>query len=138
MAAFDQTHANAVLDASLSTGGASGTAVQSTFPIHVRLITSTTPSTATANGSELATSGGYTAGTGAPTVQFAAAASGSKASNTAVTVTNMPASTIAGVELWDSAGTPARKWFGLLASSKTVNAGDTFSIASGSLTAALT
>jgi hypothetical protein len=49
----------------------------------------------------------------------------------------MPAVTVVGVELWDSAGTPARKWWGALTASKTLNSGDTFSIASGSLTAAL-
>lgn len=133
MAALDQTHANAFLDASLTTSTAAGAALQSTYPIHVRLMTAN--GTATANGTELTTSGGYTSGTGAPTVQFSAAATGSKTTSTAVTVTNMPAATIVGVEAWDSAGTPARKWFGALSANKTTNAGDTFSIASGSLTA---
>jgi hypothetical protein len=136
MAAFDQTHANAVLDASLTVGAASGTALQSVFPIHVRYMTAN--GSATANGTELASSGGYAAGTGAPTVQFAAASAESKASSTTVTTTNMPPATLVGVELWDSAGTPARKLFGALTASKTTNSGDTFSITAGSLTAALT
>ena len=55
----------------------------------------------------------------------------------ALTQTNMPAATITAIELWDSAGTPVRKWYGLLTASKTTNSGDTFTIASGSLTAAL-
>jgi len=50
----------------------------------------------------------------------------------------MPAATITAIELWDSAGTPARKWFGALTANKTTNLGDTFTIASGSLTAGLT
>lgn len=134
---YDQAHASATLDASLTTGAAVGTAMQSTFPIHVRYMTAN--GTATANGTELATAQGYTSGTGAPTVQFAAAAAANKASNTAVSTTNMPATTIAGVELWDSAATPARKWLGALSTgNKTTNSGDTFSIASGSLTAGLT
>ena len=132
MGAMDQTHSNAVLDASLDQSGA--TVRLATGPIRCRLMTAN--GSATANGTELATSGGYTAGTGAPSVTFAAASAGSKASNAAVTVTNMPATTIVGVELWDSAGTPARKWWGALTASKTTNAGDTFSIASGSLTVA--
>lgn len=132
MAGLSQAHANAILDASLD-GGA---VTLSTSSIKCRLMTAN--GSATSNGTELSTSGGYTSGTGAPTVTFASAASGSKASNSAVTVTNMPATTIVGVELWDSAGTPARKWWGALSANKTTNSGDTFSIASGSLTASLT
>lgn len=134
--AIDRTHQHALLDASLTTGGAAGAAVQSTHPIRCRLMT--TNGSDTAAGTELTTGGGYTSGTGAPTVQFAAAASGSKASNTAVSVTNMPApagGSIVGVELWDSS--PARKWWAALTASKAVNAGDTFTIASGSITANL-
>lgn len=133
MAGLDAVHAAAIVDASLDASGAS--VRLSTGPIHVRLMTAN--GSATANGTELSTSGGYTSGTGAPTVTFAAASTttGQAASNAAVTVTNMPASTIVGVELWDSAGTPKRKWWGALAASKTLNSGDTFSIASGALTA---
>lgn len=128
MGALDQTHANKLIDASLGTT----TLTATTTPIRVRLMTAN--GSATANGTELATSGGYTSGTGAPSVTFAAASAGSAASNAAVTVTNMPAATIVGIELWDSAGTPVRKWWGALSASKTTNSGDTFTIASGSLT----
>jgi hypothetical protein len=134
MGALDQTFANAVLDATFDRSGAS--VRLSTGPMHCRLMTAN--GTATSNGTELATSGGYTAGTGAPTFTTAAASAGSEASNSAVTVTNMPATTINGVEVWDSAGTPARKWWGALTAAKTTNSGDTFSIASGSLTASFT
>jgi hypothetical protein len=128
MAALNQPHANNILDASIGTAAFTAT----TAPLRVRLMTAN--GTATAAGTELATSGGYTSGTGAPTVTYAAASAGSAASNVAVTVTNMPATTIVGVEEWDSAGTPVRKWYGPLTASKT---GDTFTIASGSLTNAL-
>lgn len=131
MPALNQPHANNLIDASLGTAAL----VATTGPIKCRLMTAN--GTATAAGTELVTGGGYTAGTGAPSVTFAAAATGQAASSSAVTVTNMPAATIVGVELWDSAATPVRKWYGALAASKTTNAGDTFSIASGSLTAAL-
>jgi hypothetical protein len=131
MAALNQAHANNIIDASMATAAFTA----STAPMRCRLMTAN--GTATAAGTELATSGGYTSGTGAPSVTFSAASAGSAASSSAVTVTNMPAATIVGIELWDSAGTPVRKWFGALSSSKTTNAGDTFTIAIGSLTAAL-
>lgn len=134
MPALHIPHAANLVDASLGTAAF----VASTTPIKCRLMT--TNGTGTAAGTELATGGGYTAGTGAPSVTFAAASTtdGKAASNVAVSVTNMPAATIVGVELWDSATTPIRKWWGALSANKTVAAGDTFTIASGSLTATLT
>lgn len=54
--------------------------------------------------------------------------------NTAdIVYTNMPACTVTHVEVYDSAGTPKRLWHGALAASKTVNAGDTFTIPTGDL-----
>lgn len=129
MPALNQAHANNVIDASLATAAFTA----STAPIKTRLMTAN--GSATASGTELTTSGGYTSGSGAPTVTFAAASAGSAASNIAVTVTNMPATTVVGVELWDAAA--VRKWYGALTASKTTNSGDTFSIASGSLTVSL-
>jgi hypothetical protein len=126
---LDQTFSNKLLDASVG-----GSFTPPTTPITCRLMTAT--GTNTSNGTELATSGGYTSGTGAPQVTFAAASAGSKASNIAVTVTNMPATTINAVELWDSEGSPVRLWWGPLTAAKTTNSGDTFTIASGSLTLA--
>lgn len=126
---IDQTRANEVL--TLLNTGAGGPSI--TTPIKVRLMTAS--GSDTANGTELATSGGYTAG--GSTVTFAAAASGSQASNAAVTWTNMPAATIVGVETWDSTATPKRTFWGPLTANKTTNAGDTLTIASGSLTVSL-
>ena len=133
---LDAAHARNILDASNGTAAF----VATVTPVRDRLMTAN--GTGTTPGTELATGGGYTAGTGAPTITHAAAVvSGAQAiasSNVGVTVTNMPASTIVGVETWDStAPTPARKWYGPLATSKTLAAGDTFSIAAGSQSDAL-
>lgn len=121
MANLVQVEANKILDAS------SGTAAYTapTTPIKVALVTAT--GTATAAGTEV-TGGSYAR----QTVTFAAAATGGNSSNVALTYTSMPAATITGVDEYDSAGTPVRRWFGALSASKTTNSGDTFTIASGS------
>lgn len=121
MANLVTTEANAILNA--SSGQASYT--NPTTPIKVALVTAT--GTAAAPGTEV-TGGSYSR----QTITFAAASGGSISSNVALTYTNMPATTITGVDEYDSAATPVRRWFGNLSASKTVNAGDTFSIASGS------
>lgn len=125
MGALDQTFSNKLLNG--STAQAAFPTV--TAPVHSRLMT--VNGSATVNGTELPTGGGYTSGTGAPTISFGAASGGATTSNVAVTVTNMPATTIVGVEFWDSSGTPQRLWWGALTASKTTNAGDTFSLLSG-------
>lgn len=129
MGAIDQTKANNVLDALVATTSF----VASTAPIKVKLITSTTPSTATTNGS-VVSGGSYADGT----VTFSGASSSSVVSNVAVTFSGMPAAVIWGVELWDSAATPKRVAWGQLTAQKTTNAGDTLTISAGSLTLALT
>jgi len=126
MANLVTVEANGLLNA--TSGQAAYTAP--TTPIKVALVTAT--GTATAAGTEV--SGGSYA---RQTITFAAASAGSISSNVALTYTNMPACTVTGVDEWDSAGTPIRRWFGALSASKTVNAGDTFSIASGSYTKTL-
>jgi hypothetical protein len=128
---LDQTRANQLLEAIHATT----TLVASTAPTKTRFMTAV--GTATANGTELATSGGYTSGTGAPTITWAAAATGSQASNAIVSVTNMPATTINGIEVWDSNGTPKRQELGSLTVAKTTATGDTLSFASGAITSAL-
>lgn len=131
MGAFDQTLANQDIDAILGTTAL----VATTAPIHTRFMTAN--GSATAAGTELASSGGYSAGSGAPTVTFAAASAGAAASSSAVSVSNMPAATIVGIELWDSNGTPKRKLWSALTAAKTTNSGDTFLIPSGSITVSL-
>lgn len=132
MAALNQAHANNILDASLGTA----VIVATVTPLKCRLMTAI--GSATVAGTELASGGSYVAATGLSPATMAAAAAGSAASSVAITQTNMPVATITAIELWDSAGTPVRKWYGALTASKTTNAGDTFTIAIGSLTAALT
>lgn len=131
MAALVQVHANNILDASLGTASF----VATVTPLKCRLMTAI--GSATVAGTELGTAGSYVAGTGLSPATMAAASAGSAASSVALTQTNMPAATITAIELWDSTGTPVRKWFGALTANKTTNSGDTFTIASGSLTAAL-
>jgi hypothetical protein len=127
MANLVTTEANAILNA--TSGQAAYPAV--TTPVKVALVTVT--GTAAAAGSEV-----NGAGYARQTITFAAASAGSIASNVALTYTNMPGPiTVTGVDEWDSAGTPVRRWFGNLSASKAVNAGDTFSIASGSYTKTL-
>lgn len=111
---------------------------QPTGPFRLRQMT--TVGSASANGTELATSAGYTSGTGAPTIPFGAATTASPsvaASSSATTVTNMPATTINGVEVWNSNGTPGRQELGNLTTPKTTSAGDTLSYATGAVTSAL-
>lgn len=132
MPALAQAHAHEILDTSLAVKATMGV----TGPIRCRLMTAN--GGPTSSGTELVSSGGYSGGASAPSVTFAPAASGQSASSTAVTINNMPAATIVGVELWDSDTlAPKRLWYGALTTSKTTNAGDTFTIAAGSLTAAL-
>lgn len=131
--ALDQTRANEVL--TWMHGGSAPTAL--TAPIHVRIYT--VIGTATAAGTEVATGGGYTSGSGAPTVTWAAAATGSQATNAAVNITNYPrVENVAAVEIWDSTGTPKRVEYGAISGgAKSMAAGDTLSFASGAITSAL-
>lgn len=122
---------NILLDALLRGGAITGLGTTST--IKARLMTAN--GTDSSNGTELGTSGGYTAG-GATITFGSAAASGSISNTVACTWTNMPAATIVGLELW-STGTAARLWWGALSSSKVVASGDTFEFAIGDVTCTL-
>jgi hypothetical protein len=126
MAALVQVEANGLLDSSMA-----GTAYTApTTPIKCRLMTAN--GTGTSAGTEVS-GGSYTS----QTATFSAASAGSKTTSANLTYTSMPATTVVGVELWDSAGTPIRRWWGALSANKTTNSGDTFSIVSGSLTGTL-
>jgi hypothetical protein len=103
------------------------------------------PRTASANGTEVATGGGYTASTGSnPTVAGAAvtwgtAASQSQANSAIVSFTNYPRSeTVVGIEIWSTDATPGlRVEWGALTVSKAMGAGDTLSFAVSAVTSAL-
>jgi hypothetical protein len=128
MANLVTVEANALLAA--SSGQTAYPAV--TAPIKVALVTAT--GSATTAGTEVVPGGNSYS---RQTITFAAPSGGSISSNLILNWTNMPACTVTGVDEYDSAGTPVRRWFGNLSASKTVNAGDTFSIASGSYTKTL-
>ena len=107
-----------------------GTPTRPTTPLKVALVT--------ANGSDTAAGTEVTGGSYARQSLSVAAASAGATSNSADLVfAGMPAATVVGVEVWDSAGTPVRLWYGALAVSRTVAAGDELRITAGSLTLAL-
>lgn len=103
-----------------------GTPTRPTSPIKCALVT--------ANGSDSAAGTEVVGGSYARVNANLAAASSGLATNSAeIRFTTMPAVTVVGVELYDSAGAPVRLWYGPLAVSKAVNAGDDFVIAAGDL-----
>lgn len=131
MGNLDQVFATAILNASTDQTGAS--VRLATGPLKCRVMTANGSSTTA--GTELGTSAGYVAG--GFTITFAAAAVGLEATNASFTITNMPACVVVGVEIWDSAGTPLRKWWGPGATPVTCALGDTFTIPAGSFTIGL-
>lgn len=120
------TEANRYIDAGLGTA----TFTAPTGPIRLALMTAN--GTNTAAGTEV-TGGSYAK----QTITFAAASAGSAASSNAQNFTGMPAATVTGLDIVDSAGSPRRIWTGALTVSKTVGAGDTLSFSSGAITASL-
>jgi hypothetical protein len=67
------------------------------------------------------------------TVTVAASAGGSTANSADLVWTGMPACTLVGWEIWDSAGTPVRLWRGALDETVAVLAGSEYKIAAGGL-----
>lgn len=131
MSALTQGQATNVLAATF----AQAAFVATTAPTKLRLI-GTNGDQATA-GTEITAGGGYAAGGpnitwNAPTVQTGTYSG--KIGNAALSITNMPAATVNGVEVWDSAATPARKAWGALTTARTTAAGDTLSFAADSVT----
>jgi len=99
-----------------------------TLPLKVRLMT--TNGTDAAAGTEVV-GGGYVP----QTATFGSAPSGGPASNSAlIRFDNMPASTLVGFEVWDSAGTPIRWHWAAFGSPVTVQAGEPAEFAIGALT----
>ena len=136
---FDSALENAIVTAMTPTSGTAtiGT-VTVTAPVMCRFDSAMTTTNSGAS-TEWTTSGGYTAGGVSTGTGWATASGGSRATNAAVTVTNAPAQSWAGNELWDSSGTPLRLSYGAITGdTKTVNSGDTCTIGSGSLSVAVT
>jgi hypothetical protein len=101
-----------------------------TTPMKLALATAT--GTATTAGTEV-TGGSYAR----QTITFNAPSAGATANASAISFTNMPAVTVTGIDIYDSAGTPIRRAFAALTASKTTGAGDTLSFAAGAITASL-
>jgi hypothetical protein len=136
---IDATHAAQLLAISLATGGV--TTATTTYPLYMRLMTSNGSDTTL--GTELASGGGYENGVGISLAASLGAPAGQPtasptvSSTAVITQVNMPAVPspgLQGTEYWDSASSPARKWWIPLSAAKTTNAGDTFSVAIGALT----
>lgn len=97
-----------------------------TAPLKVALVTAN--GTDTAAGTEV-TGGSYAR----QNLSVAAASAGATSNSADLVFTGMPAVTVVGVEIYDSAGTPVRLWYGALAASRTVAAGDELRILAGDL-----
>lgn len=111
-----------------------GTPTRPTSPLKVALFT-TLPNQETGSGGTEVSGGSYAR----TSVTFSAASGGSTSNSADVTFPTASANwgTIVGIGIYDSAGTPVLIWSGSLTTSKTVENGDTFRIASGSLTLSL-
>ena len=132
---MDQTMATAILAGLNPSSGTATIGTKTiTFPLHLRLFTVNGSDATT--GTELTTSGGYTAGGSA--IGMGTASAGSIASNAAVSWTSMPTCTLTGCEKWDTSGTPLREfWAPWTAGSIAVASGNTFTVSSASYTEAL-
>lgn len=106
------------------------TTVAPTLPLMVRLMT--VIGSDSAAGTEVVNAGGSTYA--AQAAAFPAASGTTQTANSAdIVFTNMPAATIVAVEIWDSAGTPFRWWWGPAVAAKTTNLGDPLRILAGTL-----
>lgn len=98
-----------------------------TLPLRMALVTAAgTDSTA---GTEV-TGGSYSR----QTLAVAAAVNGAVTNSADLSFTGMPASTVVGWEIWDSAGTPVRWTYGPFDAPKTLAAGDEFKVVAGAWT----
>lgn len=132
---IDQTLATAILAAlAINSSTATVGAKTITGPMHMRLFTTNGSDAST--GTEQGTSGGYTAGGAA--LAFATASAGAVSTNASVSWTSMPSCTLTGEEQWDTSATPIRQfWAPWTSGSIVVASGNTFTVASGSLTNSL-
>lgn len=107
-----------------------------TTPMMIRLMTAngdaTTAGTELGTGAGGGTGAGYTAG--GKVVTPASAAGGSTSPTATLLWDNMPACTIVGAEIWDSAGTPKRWQFAALTAPRVLASGDSFEIPTANYT----
>jgi hypothetical protein len=116
---------NQLLDALVGTA-----AYTMTGPVKLRLMSIS--GTDAAAGTEV-TGGSYVS----QTITFGAAALGVIANSATINFAGLPATTVNGVEWWDSNATPKRLAYGVLTIPKTTTAGDTLQFAAGSITLSL-
>ncbi|WP_454339995.1 phage tail fiber protein [Streptomyces pseudovenezuelae] len=89
----------------------------------------------TANGTDSAAGTEVAGGSYArKNITVAAAVNGAVSNSADLIFNGMPAATVVGWEIWDSAGTPVRWSYGLFDASKTVAAGDDLKVAAGGWT----
>lgn len=132
---LDQGEATRLLNASF--GEAAYTAP--TAPMRLALMTNI--GTATTAGAEVANAGGSAYARQDLSAALPVATAPPLTSNAAISFTNMPdtsANNIESVEVYDSAATPRRAWYGALTTARTTALGDTLTIASGSFSATFT
>jgi hypothetical protein len=104
-----------------------------TTPIKLRLMT--VNGTNTSAGTEV-TGGSYAS----QNITFSSAGSiltETLQNNAAISFASMPATTVTGIELWDSSGTPKRLAWGPLTTNRTTASGDTLQFAINSIVVSL-
>lgn len=101
-----------------------------TAPLKVALVTAN--GTDTTAGTEV-TGGSYAR----QNLAVATSVDGATSNSADLVWTGMPTATVVGVEIWDSAGTPVRHWYGPLTAARAVNAGDDFKLVAGALSLSL-
>jgi hypothetical protein len=127
MSGLTNATAAAYIDDSLGTS--TRTAPTTPMKLSVETVAGTTSAAGTELGSTTRPSIAFGASSGTPPV----------ASNSAqVTVVAGAGGTVVAQAIYDSAGTPVRKWWGPLASSRTVIAGDSLVFAIAAITASIT
>lgn len=131
MANIVQTEATDLLNASFG----KATYPATVTPVMLRLMK--VNGSGTAAGTEIPNAGGSSYAPQNLSSALGTGSAGQIQNTSPVTFTNMPSDTTVGVEVWDSSGTPKRKWYGALAAAKTTVLGDSLSFAAGALVATL-
>jgi hypothetical protein len=98
----------------------------------MKLALATVTGTSTTAGTEVA-GGSYARAA----IVFSAPSAGATSNNALISFTGMPATTVTGIDIYDSAGTPIRRAYAPLAASKTTGSGDTISFSSTAISASL-
>lgn len=130
MANIDQAEATNLMKALMN-----GTAYTVPPLWYLALMTNAVTPTGTVAGTEVTAGGNAYA---RQSMTFGTASAGAAATTNAQTYTNMPAVTVAYIEIYTaSTGTVRRLWYGALTASKTTAAGDTLTFAIGAITASL-